>query len=119
MDNTNNTRFNMPMSSIDSKGLQYLSDRLSKNPNSRFVCAIARLNPKGTAYIGMNKSGKEFVTIPVVADYADKAAHYAGLSDKEDGAGLFYFRQRRYSLCEHASQGYAAFRHRTHPDRSV
>ena len=90
MDNTNNTRFNMPMSSIDSKGLQYLSDRLSKNPNSRFVCAIARLNPKGTAYIGMNKSGKEFVTIPVVADYADKAAHYAGLSDKEDGAGLFY-----------------------------
>lgn len=69
MDNTNNTRFNMPMSSIDSKGLQYLSDRLSKNPNSRFVCAIARLNPKGTAYIGMNKSGKEFVTIPVVADY--------------------------------------------------
>lgn len=90
MDNTNNTRFNMPMSSIDSKGLQYLSDRLSKNPNSRFVCAIARLNPKGTAYIGMNKSGKEFVTIPVVADYADKAAHYAGLSDKEDGTGLFY-----------------------------
>ena len=117
MDNTNNTRFNMPMSSIDSKGLQYLSDRLSKNPNSRFVCAIARLNPKGTAYIGMNKSGKEFVTIPVVADYADKAAHYAGLSDKEDGAGLFY--TRRYSLREHASQGYAAFRHRTHPDWSV
>ena len=109
MDNTNNTRFNMPMSSIDSKGLQYLSDRLNKNPNSRFVCAIARLNPKGTAYIGMNKSGKEFVTIPVVADYADKAAHYAA----DD------FRQRRYSLCEHASQGYAAFRHRTHPDRSV
>ena len=50
MDNTNNTRFNMPMSSIDSKGLQYLSDRLSKNPNSRFVCAIARLNPKYGLY---------------------------------------------------------------------
>ena len=90
MDNNNNNRFNMPMSSVDAKGFQYLSDRLSKNPNSRFVCAIARLNPKGTAFIGTNKSGKKFVTIPVVADYADKAAHYAGLSDKEDGAGLFY-----------------------------
>lgn len=90
MDNNNNNRFNMPMSSVDAKGFQYLSDRLGKNPNSRFVCAIARLNPKGTAFIGTNKSGKEFVTIPVVADYADKAAHYAGLSDKEDGAGLFY-----------------------------
>ena len=57
MDNTNNTRFNMPMSSIDSKGLQYLSDRLSKNPNSRFVCAIARLNPKGLYWHEQERQG--------------------------------------------------------------
>lgn len=86
----NQSRFNLSMSSINDKGLEYLTDALKKNANSRFVVGVARVNPKGTIYIGTNQSGKLFVSIPAVGDYADKAAKYAGLSDEDDGTGLFY-----------------------------
>lgn len=86
----NQNRYNLPMSSVNEKGLEYLTETLKKNTNSKFVVGIARVNPKGTIYIGTSQSGKLFVSVPVVGDYADKTAKYAGLSEDEDGAGLFY-----------------------------
>lgn len=88
--NETNTRNNLTMSSIDAKGLEFLNSRLQKNPNAKFVILTARINATKEAYIGTGANGKQYINIPVVADYMDKAAKYAGLSSKEDGQGLFF-----------------------------
>lgn len=85
-----NNRNNLPMSSVNLKSVEFMAQRMAKNQDSMFAVFKARINGKAQAYIGKSQNGKDYINIPVVADYFDGAAKYAGLTAREDGAGLFF-----------------------------